>query len=141
MNYGFEAEVGFVGAHRDALELLELAEEVLDQMTPFVHLGIERNRLGAALMQLLALTESPVVALNRAVAIAEVEGPRAAFAALDAITRDKRMAEYQPYWAARGQICAQRDMTQEAHRAFSLAMGLSSDPAVRAYLRGRLRGG
>ncbi|CAN7213108.1 RNA polymerase subunit sigma-70 [Phyllobacterium sp. LjRoot231] len=89
---------------------------------------------------LLALTQSPVVALNRAVAVAEVEGLRAAFAALDAIAGDKRMAEYQPYWAARGQICAQLDMMEEAHEAFSLAMGLSSDPAVRGYLRGRLRG-
>lgn len=44
---GVEACVGFVCTHGDALELLEFAEEVLDQMTPFVHLGVERLTAGA----------------------------------------------------------------------------------------------
>src|SRR5208337_3829514 len=48
MDHGGEAGVRFVGAHRDALELLEFTEEVLDQMTPFVHLCINRQRPGAA---------------------------------------------------------------------------------------------
>jgi hypothetical protein len=52
MDDGVEAEVGFVGAQGDALELRELAEEVLDQMTPFVHLGIEGKRFGSSLMEL-----------------------------------------------------------------------------------------
>ena len=38
MDHGGEAVIGFVGAQRDAFELLELAEEVLDQMPPFAHL-------------------------------------------------------------------------------------------------------
>src|SRR3546814_8792388 len=50
MDDGVEALVGFVGTHGDTLELLELAEEVFDQMTPLVHLGIERQGLGAAWM-------------------------------------------------------------------------------------------
>lgn len=50
MNDGVEALVGFVGSHGDAFEFLEFTEEVLDQMTPFVHFGIERNRLGSARM-------------------------------------------------------------------------------------------
>jgi hypothetical protein len=50
MDDGFEALIGFVGTHGDAFELLELAEEVFDQMTPFVHLGIERQLLGSAWM-------------------------------------------------------------------------------------------
>ena len=51
MDHGLEALIGFVGTHGDTLELLELAEEVLDQMTPFVHLGIDLERGGAARMQ------------------------------------------------------------------------------------------
>ena len=43
-----EALVGFVGAHGDAFEFLEFTEEVLDQMTPFVHLGVDWERDGAA---------------------------------------------------------------------------------------------
>src|SRR6266700_6870127 len=50
MDHGLEALVGFVGAQGDALELLEHAEEVLDQMTPFVHLGVDLERGGAARM-------------------------------------------------------------------------------------------
>ena len=42
--------VGFVGAHRYALELFEFAEEVLDEMAPFVEVAIERKRLCAARM-------------------------------------------------------------------------------------------
>src|SRR5690606_21058011 len=48
MDDGVEALVGFVGTHGDALELFEFAEEVFDQMTPFVHLRIESKRLSAA---------------------------------------------------------------------------------------------
>src|SRR5260370_15807072 len=48
MDHGLEALVGFVGAHGDTFELFELAEEVLDQMTPFVHLGVDLERGGAA---------------------------------------------------------------------------------------------
>ncbi len=50
MDHGLKALVGFVCAHGDTLELLELAEEVLDQMTPFVHLGVDLERRGAARM-------------------------------------------------------------------------------------------
>ncbi len=45
MDDGVETLVGFVGAHGDAFELFEFAEEILDQVTPFVHFVIERNRL------------------------------------------------------------------------------------------------
>ena len=50
MDHGGEALIGFVGAQRDTLELLELAKEVLDQVTPFVHVGIEGQRLRASWM-------------------------------------------------------------------------------------------
>src|SRR5437016_11553674 len=48
MDHGLEALVGFVGAHVDAFEFLEFTEEVLDEMTPFVHLGVDLERRGAA---------------------------------------------------------------------------------------------
>ena len=50
MDHGPEALIGFVGAHGDTLEFLEFAEEVFDQMTPFVHLFINWKRKGAARM-------------------------------------------------------------------------------------------
>src|SRR6266849_2468994 len=50
MDHGLEALVGFVGTHGDALEFLEFTEEVLDEMTPFVHLGVDLQRHAAARM-------------------------------------------------------------------------------------------
>ena len=83
---------------------------------------------------LLRMTASPVVVLNRAVALAETEGPEAALASLDTIAGDKRMADYQPYWAARGHLAARACRKDEAHEALTLAIGLSTDEAVRHYL-------
>jgi len=48
------------------------------------------------------------------------------------------MRDFQPYWAARGHLCAELEMRDEAREAFVLAMGLSSDAAVRRYLQDRL---
>ena len=45
---GGEALVGFVGTHGDPLEVFELAEEVLDQVAPLVHLLVDRERLRSA---------------------------------------------------------------------------------------------
>lgn len=84
---------------------------------------------------LLALTGSPVVAINRAVAVAHTRGPAQALAALDRLADDPRLAQYQPYWAARADLLAQAGETTEADRAYALAIGLESDPAVRRFLQ------
>ncbi len=87
---------------------------------------------------LLALTASPVVAVNRAVALAEVQGAAAGLAALDAIAEDKRIGEHQPYWAARASLLARLGDREAADNAYALAIGLEADPAVRSFLqRGR----
>jgi RNA polymerase sigma-70 factor, ECF subfamily len=87
---------------------------------------------------LLALTSSPVVALNRAVARAEVDGAQAALDELAPLEAEKRMLSYQPYWAAKGHLLLRAGDTAGAFEAFTVAIGLSSDEAVKAYLRGRL---
>jgi len=86
---------------------------------------------------LSALTQSPVVAINRAIAIAETRGPAAGLAALDALIEDPRLADYQPYWAARAGLLARTGEAKEADRAYELAIGLESDPAVRRFLEQR----
>jgi RNA polymerase sigma-70 factor (ECF subfamily) len=83
---------------------------------------------------LLALTGSPVVALNRAAALAETDGPEAALAALAPLAADKRMASYQPYWAANAALLARANRPAEAAAAFTRAIGLTLDDAVRRYL-------
>ena len=72
-----------------------------------------------------------------AVALAEIKGAEAAVAELDLIGRDKRMADYQPYWAARGHLLALIGNASGAHEAIGVAAGLTQDPAVRAYLLAR----
>jgi len=86
---------------------------------------------------LLALTGSPVVAINRAVALSEAEGPAAGLAALDALAGDRRLAEYQPYWAARASLLALTKDTAAADNAYERAIGLEPDPAVRRFLQQR----
>ncbi len=86
---------------------------------------------------LLALTGSPVVAINRAVATGETQGPAAGLAALDALADDVRLAEYQPYWAARAVMLARIGDAAEAVRAYERAIGLERDPAVRRFLQQR----
>jgi RNA polymerase sigma-70 factor (ECF subfamily) len=83
---------------------------------------------------LLTLVHSPVIALNRAVALAEVGGPGPALDAIEPLAGDKRMLDYQPYWAARGHLLGRAGRRGEAYEALTLAMGLATDPAVRRYL-------
>jgi RNA polymerase sigma-70 factor (ECF subfamily) len=93
---------------------------------------------------LSAMTRSPVVAINRAIAIAETQGPAAGLALLDALAGDARLAEYQPYWAARAGLQGRTGEFDAADRAYQRAIGLESDPAVRRFLEHRrmaLRGG
>jgi len=86
---------------------------------------------------LLALTGSPVVAVNRAVALAEAASVAAGLAALDALKDDKRLAEYQPYWAARAALLARHGDREAADNAYAQAIGLESDPSLRAFLQKR----
>ena len=84
---------------------------------------------------LLALSGSPVVAINRALAVAEVEGAAAALEILQSLADDTRLTEYQPYWAARAELLARIDARTQAHEAYEVAIGLERDPAVRHFLQ------
>ncbi len=83
---------------------------------------------------LVQLTGSPVASINRALAVAEVEGAATGLAALNAVSADRRLDAYQPYWAARASLLARTGFYDEARRAYQLAIGLERDPAIREYL-------
>lgn len=89
---------------------------------------------------LLAIAGSPVVAINRAVAIAETEGAVAGLAVLYALGDDERLADYQPYWAARAGLLARLGEKRRAAEAYDRAIGLERDPAVRRFLQGKRAG-
>jgi predicted RNA polymerase sigma factor len=86
---------------------------------------------------LFAIAGSPVVAINRALAIAETHGARAALDAMPDAAADARLAEYQPYWAARAELLAKAGANCEAREAYEIAIGLERDPAVRRFLQMR----
>ncbi|UCI08148.1 RNA polymerase sigma factor [Mesorhizobium sp. B1-1-8] len=86
---------------------------------------------------LLAIAGSPVVAINRAVAIAEAEGAAAGLAALYVLGDDRRLNDYQPYWAARAGLLGRLGNAALAAEAYDRAIGLEHDPAVRRFLQGK----
>jgi predicted RNA polymerase sigma factor len=71
--------------------------------------------------------------VGRAVAIAQAGEPGVGFAALEQISPD-RIADYQPYWAARGHLLRLLNRKHEARKAFDRAASLTDDPALREYL-------
>ena len=78
-----------------------------------------------------------MVAINRALAIAETDGAAAALNAMPDVAADVRLTEYQPYWAARAELLVKTGAYSEARRAYELAIGLERDPAVRSFLQRR----
>ena len=87
---------------------------------------------------LAAMTQSPVVAVNQAIALSELQGPAAGLAALERVAGDRRLSDYQPYWAARAELSARAGAVDAAQAAFERAIGLETDPAVRRFLQRRL---
>ncbi len=84
---------------------------------------------------LARLSGSPVAAINRAVAIAETDGPQAGLAALDEAGADSRLAGYQPYFAALAEFLVRLGQSAAAAEAYDRAMGLERDPTVRRFLQ------
>lgn len=85
--------------------------------------------------QLFALRPDAVVAINRAVAIGELHGPRDALLALDLIDADAdAVAGYQPYHAARAGVLARCGRAADAVAAFDRAIELTDNPVERRFL-------
>ncbi|MFF0304253.1 RNA polymerase sigma factor [Streptomyces sp. NPDC004562] len=87
--------------------------------------------------QLMAVAPSPVVALNRAVAVAETEGPALALALVDSLEPD--LDGYRVLHAVRADLLRRLGRTAEAALAYERAVELSESPAERAHLTRRRR--
>ena len=94
------------------------------------------DRIAAHYAELEGLTRSPVVRLNRAVAVAEADGPAAGLALLDgldaALPRSHRLA------AVRGALLADLGRTESARAAYAVALELCGNDLEAEHLRGRL---
>ena len=85
--------------------------------------------------QLMALAPSPVVALNRAVAVAEVEGPEAALTLVDGLALDA----YYLFHAVRADLLRRLSRTAEAVLAYEAAITRAENATERAFLQRRLQ--
>jgi RNA polymerase sigma-70 factor, ECF subfamily len=85
--------------------------------------------------QLVRLDPSPIIALNRAIAVAEIEGPEVALAAIDGLRN--AVAGYHAYHAARAELLRRLGRSQESHAAYDKAIELSRNTAESAHLARR----
>jgi RNA polymerase sigma-70 factor (ECF subfamily) len=88
--------------------------------------------------RLLELRPSPVVALNRAIALAQVEGPDAGLAAIRAIPGSERLEEYPFLPAALGDLELKAGRAELAAAQFSIALLLARNPTERRFFRQRI---
>jgi len=85
--------------------------------------------------QLVRLDPSPVIALNRAIAVAELDGPEVALAAIDRL--ENRLAGYHPYHAARADLLRRLGRGGQARAAYDRAIELAGNTAEIAFLTRR----
>jgi RNA polymerase sigma-70 factor (ECF subfamily) len=88
---------------------------------------------------LMRIKPSPVVALNRAVAIAQSEGPARGLLEIEAIPDRQRLRKYPFFFTATGEFQLRLGHRVVARKAFETALGLARNPAERQFLRGRVR--
>ncbi|MGW0118210.1 RNA polymerase sigma factor [Streptomyces sp. NPDC003327] len=87
--------------------------------------------------RLAALAPSPVVELNRAVAVSMTEGPAAALALVDALAAEPALARYHLLPSVRGDLLARLGRTTEARAEFERAATLTRNASERSLLRAR----
>src|SRR5262249_36813771 len=88
---------------------------------------------------LLQVTRSPVIELNRAVAIAMRDGPPAGLALVDAILERGELADYHLAHAARADLCRRLNLSDEARESYQQALALARQEPERRFLKRRLK--
>jgi RNA polymerase sigma-70 factor (ECF subfamily) len=87
---------------------------------------------------LLRLNSSPVVALNRAIAVAQLEGPERGLEEIESIDNASRLHSYPFYWAAIGEFQALLQQTVEAKLSFEKAFSVARNTSEREHIRRRI---
>ena len=88
--------------------------------------------------RLMAIRPSPVVALNRAIALAQLDGPESGLEAIHAIEDRDRLAQYPFYPAAIGELELRRGRPDAARGQFQVALGLARNDAERRFFERRV---
>ena len=87
--------------------------------------------------RLMQVAPSPVVELNRAVAVGRAQGPEAGLAIVDALADEPKLRDYAPLPAVRGDLLQQLGRLDEARRAFVSAAALTDNAREREVLQAR----
>ena len=85
--------------------------------------------------QLVRLDPSPIIVLNRAIAVAELDGPEVALAIIDRL--EDKLADYHAYHATRAELLRRLGRSQKARMAYDKAIDLAGNTAETAYLTRR----
>ena len=88
--------------------------------------------------QLFAVSPSPVVALNRAVAVAKVHGPERALEAVEAVERDPKLEHYYLLAAVRGHLLLELGRREEAAACYRAALNQRCSDPERRFLKRKL---
>jgi RNA polymerase sigma-70 factor (ECF subfamily) len=97
------------------------------------------RRIVALYDQLVRIQPSPVVQLNRAVAIAMRDGPEAGLADTDAVLEHGELADYYLAHSARADMCRRLGRTAEARSSYEKALALTQQEPERQFLQERIR--
>jgi RNA polymerase sigma factor (sigma-70 family) len=87
---------------------------------------------------LMTIQPSPIVALNRAIAVAQLEGPERGLEEIASIADSDRLAAYPFYSAALGELELRRGRRETARERFRAALALARNPAERRYFERRV---
>src|SRR5262249_43034039 len=87
---------------------------------------------------LLAIRPSPVIALNRAIAVAQLEGPERGLQEISAIADLERLGRYPFYFGALGEFELRLGRFAAARQHFQAALALARNPTEQRFLEGRV---
>jgi RNA polymerase sigma-70 factor (ECF subfamily) len=122
----------------------ELTEYHVEAAIASVHVTAHRTeetdwgRIVALYDTLMAIRPSPVVALNRAIAIAQHEGPQRGLEEIRSIARSDRLATYPFYFAALGDLELRSGRREAANGHFRAALAVARNPMERRFLERRV---
>jgi RNA polymerase sigma-70 factor (ECF subfamily) len=121
---------------RRALALLGRGSYVIQAAIADLHLQDPRNWQEIALLyqRLEELTRSPIVTMNRAISVAELESPEAALALLDGL----RLDDYRYYHSTRADLLRRLGRADEARQAYARALELTQPGPEQRFLAGRI---
>jgi RNA polymerase sigma-70 factor (ECF subfamily) len=114
---------------------IQAAINAVHSVAPSIH-ATDWHAILTLYDQLYALTPNPVVALNRAVVLGEVDGPAAGLSAVDDL-RSSGLDGYYLFHASRADLLRRLGRTSEAAAAYAAARSLTANPVEQAFLDAR----